>query len=693
MTVVVGLGRVGAANEVARAHWWVDFRLGKVWPQLATRLERAVIADSIAARKPRMEISTMRNRALFRPWLTAAIGVFVLQGVSGMAVADPPESQTPRAVADRRDVHSFGNPHQIRVKDVALELVVDPDKREWKSVATLTIERQPKCPPDARLILDTREMQVDAVSDVSKADAVSLPFQMGPSKPILGTPLLIDLTPETTKIRIAYQVSAKATALQWVDKEGTATKSHGFLYTQSEAIHVRSWIPLQDSPAVRVTYSATVRTPAGMTAVMSADRVKAKGGVFEFRMPQAIAPYLIALAVGEIDFRAIGDREGVFAEPPVVEKARAEFADTGSMVRSAEMLCGPYHWGRYDLLVLPPSFPYGGMENAKLTFATPTVIVGDKSLVALIAHELAHSWSGNLVTNATWRDFWLNEGFTTYLERRIVEDVFGPDRAAMEWVLARGELNAELRRLGPKDQILHIDLKGRDPDDGMTRIAYEKGALFLAALEKQVGRPAFDKFLKSYFNHFAFQSITTSDFEAFLRDQLFSKDPKVAEPVDVHAWLYNPGLPADAPAFHAAKFDAVDAQTREWFSAKIKASEMNVKGYSTFEWLRFLEQLPPQLPTERMAELDAAFHLTDQPNSEIAEQWLKKAIRSGYKPAEPALERFLTTIGRRKYLVPLYTELAKTKAGKARARVIYAKARPGYHPIAVESIDALVGVP
>jgi aminopeptidase N len=620
---------------------------------------------------------------------SAARGALLFVTIATTASASPP-FQSPRPSADRHDWHTFSNPDEIRVKHVALELSVDPDTKDWQSFATLTIERQPDCPKDARLILDTRDLTIDAVSDVTGASPVRLPFQLGASMPILGAPLAIDLPNSASLVRIGYKVSPNATALQWVEKEGTAARSHGFLYTQSEAIHVRSWIPLQDSPAARVTYSATVRVPPGLTAVMSADRVKAEGGVFEFRMPQAIAPYLIALAVGELEFRPIAEREGVFAEPPLVDKAKAEFADTDGMVRAAEKICGPYRWGRYDLLVLPPSFPYGGMENAKLTFATPTVIVGDRSLVSLVAHELAHSWSGNLVTNATWRDFWLNEGFTTYLERRIVEAVFGPERSDMEWVLARAELQAELRRLSREDQILHINLKGRDPDDGMTRIAYEKGALFLAALEKLFGRERFDAFLKSYFEHFAFQSITTADFEAYLRDKLFRKDPKIADPIDLGAWLRTPGLPADAPVFHASRFDSVDAQTREWFSAKIKAADLKVSDWSTLEWLRFLEQLPPQLPPERMSELDVAFHFTDQPNAEIAEPWLLKAIRSGYKPADTALERFLTTIGRRKYLVPIYTELVKTHAGRARARAIYAKAKLGYHPISVESIDAII---
>jgi leukotriene-A4 hydrolase len=633
----------------------------------------------------------MRTRLIARVGFGVWLGLALVGDRNIAAAAQPPNPLSATVAPQSRDIHSFGNPRQIAVRDVALDLVVNPDTKEWKSSAVLTVERQPGCPADAPLILDTRGLTIDKVQSVTEKEGAEIPHRLGKEDPILGAPLEIRLANGTTKVRIDYQISPHATAVQWVSREGTSGKGHGFLYTQSQAIHVRSWIPLQDSPGVRVTYSAKVRVPEGMSAVMSADRGKAEGGVFEFKMPQPIAPYLIALAVGELQHRPTGAQCGVYAETPVIEKAANEFIDTERMVAAAEELCGPYRWGRYDVLVLPPSFPFGGMENAKLTFATPTVIVGDRSLVALVAHELAHSWSGNLVTNATWSDFWLNEGFTTYIERRIVENVFGRERADMEWVLARRELRDELKRFKADDQILHINLKGRDPDDGMTRIPYEKGALFLAALEKQFGRELFDKFLKGYFNHFAFQSITTADFEVYVRANLFPQNSKAAEPVDLRDWLHNPGLPREAPEFRAVKFDAVDAQVHDLLSDKIRASDLKTQDWSTFEWLRFMDELPARPSLARMTELDKALHLTGHPNAEIAEQWLLKAVRSDYKPADTSLESFLTSIGRRKYLVPLYTELTKSVAGKAKARAIYAKARPGYHPIAIESIDKLLG--
>jgi aminopeptidase N len=374
----------------------------------------------------------------------------------------------------------------------------------------------------------------------------------------------------------------------------------------------------------------------------------------------------------------------------VLAKAAKELEDTEKMVEATEKLYGPYRWGRYDILVLPPSFPYGGMENPRLTFATPTILAGDKSLVSLVAHELAHSWSGNLVTNATWRDFWLNEGFTTYLERRIIEAVYGRDREEMEAALGRQTLERLLKELEPRDQILHVDLAGRDPDDGSTEIPYEKGALFLRQLEGVFGREQFDTFLKAYFDHFAFQSITTADFVAYLKKNLLDANPQLAAQIPLDEWLYQPGLPASAPQPTSDAFAKVETQANEWLQGKLPAAQLPVKDWTTQQWLHFLRFLPPQLSKEQLAELDRTFKLTETGNAEIAHVWLLISIRNNYEPAYPRLETYLTSIGRQKLIKPLYEELMKTPAGAARARAIFQKARPGYHPIAQTSVGKIV---
>lgn len=592
-------------------------------------------------------------------------------------------SKKPEVPQIAHDIHSYSNPELVRVRHLNLDLTVVFEQQTIQGTAVLTIEQFGR---DAKqLILDSRALQIDE-TEVSP-DGVKYQearFSIGRSDKILGAPLRIDIAPNTKFVRIRYSTDPTATALQWLMPEQTAGKTHPFLYTQSQAIHARSWIPLQDSPGVRVTYEARVHVPRGLKAVMGASDctpAKVAGAPCNFVMDRPIPSYLIALAVGDLAFQATGPRTGVWAEVPVLAKAAAEFSDMEKMLEAAERLYGPYRWGRYDVLVLPPSFPFGGMENPCLTFATPTVIAGDKSLVSLVAHEMAHSWSGNLVTNATWSDFWLNEGYTVYIERRIVEELYGPRRAEMEAALGYQDLQDELKSHSPADQILHLDLTGRDPDEGATDIPYEKGALFLRQMEQTFGRQKFDAYLKSYFDHFAFQSITTAQSLDYMRAHLFAADPTLAAKIPVEDWVFQPGLPASAPVPVSEAFRAVDAQREAWMDGK----DIDTAAWSTQEWLHFLRGLPLQLDAGLMRRLDASFHLTDANNDEILDQWLLMAVRNRYAPATPRLEEFLTTVGRRKYVKPLYDAMDAKQAG-----AIYEKARPLYHPITQATIDALI---
>lgn len=547
------------------------------------------------------------------------------------------------------DLHSYSNPAESRVCHVELDLAVSFAEKKLRGAATLTLD-----PAGRTLVLDTRDLKILRVNGSASG------FTVGPRDKFLGAPLTIELAPGVRSVVVEYETSPEASGLQWLEPAQTAGKQHPFLFSQSQAIHARSWIPIQDSPGVRVTYSARIHAPVPLTPLMSA-RVVRPG---HFHLPEPIPPYLIALAVGDLQFQAIGKRTGVWAEPSVLKGAAWEFADMEKMVETAESLYGPYRWGRYDLLVLPPSFPFGGMENPCLTFATPTVIAGDRSLVSLVSHELAHSWSGNLVTNATWSDFWLNEGFTTYIERRIQEALYGRRQSEMEFAIESGELQQELKELPPADQYLEIDLKGRDPDDGMTQVPYVKGALLLRKLEQKYGRDKFDAWLRSYFDHFAFQSITTEQFVSYLH-QTFPGE-------NLDGWLRQPGLPPDAPKI---TFD---------FEAKPR------KAWTTPEWLHWLRAMPDDLSAAKMADLDQQWDFTHAGNSEIAAQWLLMAVRANYEPAYPRLEEFLVQVGRRKFVKPLFEALVKTPAGRARAEAIYKKARPGYHPITQATVDAIL---
>ena len=586
------------------------------------------------------------------------------------------------------DLHSYANSMDVRVTHVDLDLEVDFDSRQLRGTCTLDLKGDA-----GDVVLDTRGLAVSRV-EVSKAGEPfrETEFEIGPEDPVLGAPLRI-ARGQAERVRVEYATGPRASGLQWLEPRLTAGRQHPFLYTQSQAIHARSWIPLQDTPGVRVTYMARVRTPPELVAVMSAEMLSgaARGPQHRFRMSLPIPSYLIALAVGDLAFAATGERTGVYSEPSALEAAAREFEDTEAMMRAVEGLYGPYRWGRYDILVLPPSFPFGGMENPRLTFVSPTVVAGDKSLVSLIAHELAHSWSGNLTTNATWRDFWLNEGFTVYLEERIQEAVYGPERAAMEAALEVEGLKEEMARLEERDQVLHVDLAGRDPDEGFTGVPYFKGAMFLRTLEKAVGRDAFDLFLRAYFEEFAFRSVTTGEFAAYLERELLAERPQIQSQIPVAEWLEQPGLPAWRHEPQSAALEAAEVWARRWIAGEVAAGTLPTDGWTTQHWLRFLRTMPEDLGAERLVLLDKAYQFTGTGNAEILCEWLLLAVRNEYDRADGALREFLTTVGRRKFLRPLYEELARTERGRARGAAIYEKARPGYHPMAAQTLDPIVG--
>jgi leukotriene-A4 hydrolase len=600
------------------------------------------------------------------------------------------------------DYHSYANVDQFRVTHVELDLRVDLAGKVISGIVALEFKRLD--PRATQLVLDTKDLTVNDVSqkasDVLGATAknqtiwVSRPFHLEKPDKILGSALVIELPPSrktVESVRIDYETLPTSGALQWLTPKQTAGHHKGFLYTQSEPIGTRSWIPLQDTPAVRATYKAKVHTESDVVAVMSAENdPNAKhNGEYSFVMPQAIPSYLIALAVGDLKFQETGPRTGVYAEKSVIKAAAKEFADTESMIQTSEKLFGPYRWTRYDILVLPPSFPVGGMENPRLSFITPTVIAGDKSLVSVIAHELAHSWSGNLVTNATWRDLWLNEGFTDYLQGRIMAAVYGEQRASMEAVLGLKRLRDNLATLKPADQVLAIDLRDRDPELVFSDVPYEKGRLFLTYLDAKFGRERFDAFLRGYFDHFAFKSITTDQFTEYLADNLLDRYPGIVSRDQVLAWENAPGIPADAVLPVSSAFQPVDDARTAWLAGTLAPKKFGLD-WVTQQWLYFLDNMPPSLSAKQLGDLDKAYEFTHSQNAEIEYSWLVLVIRNNYQPSYPRLEEYLKTIGRRKLIAPLYTDLMKTTSGTEFAKRVYTKARPGYHPDTVAAIDAIV---
>jgi aminopeptidase N len=587
------------------------------------------------------------------------------------------------------DVHSFARPDEVRVSHVDLDLTLDLEGHTVRGHADLRLQRKDRAAP---LVLDAMGLTIAGVEaiDAQGARTPAL-FVLAAPAPILGQRLQVALRDDTEGVRVHYRTAPDAAALQWLAPEQTHDGVAPFLYTQGQAILTRTWIPLQDSPGVRVTYSARVRAPQDLTVLMSANsRGKDGDGAFLFAMDKPVPPYLIALACGRVQFESLGTRSGVWAEPGVLPRAARELEDTERMLAACEGVFGPYRWDRYDVLILPPAFPFGGMENPMLTFATPTILAGDKSLVALIAHELAHSWSGNLVSNATWRDFWLNEGFTVFLENRIMEVVYGAERAAMEMLLGLEELERELAELPAGDQVLHTDLAGRNPDDNMTSVPYEKGAAFLHRLQQVFGRAKFDAFLHGYFNAHAFQSIATADFLRYLDANLLRHDPAKAAQVDVQQWIHAPGLPPDVVRPANAAFHELDDRRARWLAGSVTTTELRASDWITQLWLRFLNGLPAQVHGSKLAELDATYGLTRSKNSEVFVAWAAVAMRNGMPAIDAPVEQFLLTVGRRKYLKPLYEALAATPSGKQRAQSIYHRSRPRYHAVATRTLDEIL---
>ena len=615
---------------------------------------------------------------------------------TGGAVADPAaEPGSERRVAsiltgaDARDESSFARPEIARVTHVDLELDADFAARRLGGTATLDIEAAEGA---EEVILDSKGLEIERVTD---AAGRPLPWSLGESDERLGQPLAVRMG-NARRIVIHYRSAPDAAALQWLEPAQTAGKRHPYLFSQGQPILNRTWIPTQDSPGIRQTWAARITAPEPLKVVMSGERLTPEGvpagegrRAYRFRMTHPVAPYLIAIAAGDLAFRELGPRTGVWTEPAMLDAAAREFADTERMMEAAEALYGPYRWGRYDMIVLPPAFPYGGMENPTLTFLTPTLIAGDKSLVSTVAHELAHSWSGNLVTNAVWADSWLNEGFTSYFENRIMEAIYGPERAAQEAALSWDEIQNALAELGPDAPGTRLHNPG-DPDDSSSGIVYDKGATFLRTIERAVGRERFDAYLRAYFDRHAFQPMTSALFLADLREHLIAGDQALEQRLQLDQWVYQPGLPDNAARPDPAAFAAVDRAV-ESYNAGGSEAAVPYPQWNTAERLRFLNALPRELPRSRLASLDRAFDLSSSGNAEVLFAWLQLALANRYEPAVPAAERFLLGMGRNKFVAPLFETLADEGAwGRSIAERIYDRARPGYHAVTTRNVDRIL---
>ncbi len=626
-------------------------------------------------------------------FLLVSCALALMAGCSREAASPTPTdaSSEPAAVTESRsrDEHSYSQPQKVEIKDLALDLALDFERKQLSGTATYELDW--KDDKATELVLDTRALDIGKVEGEAGGTWQPLQYELATSDPIFGSALTIQAPARNPRVRITYATSPEASGLQWLEPSMTEGGELPFMFSQSQAIHGRSWVPLQDTPSVRFTYSAKVKSRADVMVLMSADNDPAapRDGEYSFKMPQPIPSYLLAIAAGDLVFKPISARSGVWAEPGMVDKAVAEFADTEKMIAVTEALYGPYRWERYDMLVLPPSFPFGGMENPRLTFVTPTVIVGDKSLVSLIAHELAHSWSGNLVTNASWKDIWLNEGFTSYVQSRITEALYGQEAAEMERQIDQADLADELTDMDTADQVLALPaLPGRDPDEALTGVPYNKGAWFLQFLEQRFGRDKFDAFLRGWFDDQAFKSTNTDEFVAYLRKNLLEGSGGTVTEAELQTWLNEPGIPDFAPRAQSRGFAIVDTARIAWLGSAVLPNVQITSEWTTQQWVHFLDGLGETLEPGQLAQLDEAYKFTGTQNGEIAMRWYPLAIRSGHDSALPEVAKFIERVGRRKLIMPIYEALAKTPEGMALARESFERARAGYHPITTASVEA-----
>lgn len=611
--------------------------------------------------------------------------------------------------------HSYSNLDSINTTHLDLELDVDFNNQTIYGIARHTMNNK----GTRSAIFDIKGLQIKKVTLGSIGNERETDFMIGKmdADSILGQPLIVSISKKTHQVNIYYQTTKASEALDWLDTAMTSSKTKPFLYTQGQAILTRTWIPVQDSPSNRFTYAAQVKVPNDLLALMSAKNPSKKNetGIYNFTMEKAIPSYLIALAVGDIAYHSFGGNTGVYAEKELIDACAEEFDALPKMMGAASKLYGKYQWGQYDVLVLPYSFPFGGMENPRLTFANPTLITGDKSLVSVIAHELAHSWSGNLVTNNSWDDFWLNEGFTVYFEERIMEEIYGKEVADILAEIEFFEMQQEMKEISsgdhPEDTKLHLKLKNRNPDDGMTQIAYVKGAFFLKTLEAKVGREKLDKFLNSYFESFKFKTVTSKQFESVLQERLL--DPNKIK-FNYKEWIYEEGLPKNCVKIVSTRLQNMTELAQNFsagvpvFEPKIHFVYQKIKGkrkkkkvkvieqikrddFIVQEWQVFIRNLDDKITVNQLNKADNAMHFSTWNNSEILTEWFVLNIQKGNATKlRPEIKRFISKVGRRKYLMPIYKALSLKPADKRWAKEVFEGSKSNYHAVSKNSIEQVL---
>jgi leukotriene-A4 hydrolase len=550
------------------------------------------------------------------------------------------------------DPSSYANEAQVRVRGLHLDLKAEFAQRSLSGFAELTLNW---IDPEARVLtLDTRDLAIARVHYLDAQERwVNVPHQLDKPDPVLGQALRVTLPLQAARLRIYYRTSPGASALQWLAPAQTLSGKWSMMYSQPSPNTARSWVPLQDTPAVRFTYSARIEAPAGLRVVMQGDSEADATGVggWRFALPQPIESGMLAIAIGEFEPRTLGPRTTLYAEPLRIAAASFELDDARKMIVAAENLYGPYRWQRFDMLVLPSSFPGGSGLSPRMALFSSTILAGDRSLAGAVAHTLAHSWAGSL------------PGHAAYVASRITESVYGAEAASMQRQLDQEESDA----------------------DG------NQGAWLLHTLEQRIGRAQFDPFMRGWFDKQAFKSPAPAQFAEHVRSKLLVQHPAALSEGELNAWLKGEAMPASAAREASPRLAAVDAERSAWLAAAIATARLADNNWSALEWMKFLNDIDGKASAAQLADLDKSFGLSVTSNHEIAFRFHRAAIKAGYMGARPALAKYLAGVGRVDLVAPLYAALLAQPQEKGWARTHYAsRARPQYHPQTQAAIDKLM---
>jgi len=593
------------------------------------------------------------------------------------------------------DPHSQTNIQDIVTRHISILWDVQFDNKVLTGQVSLTGEAL--VDNVSVFIFDSKDLDIHSALD---AQGGSLQYSLESEHQVFGQALHVKLNQplkkgEKVTVTLKYSTRPTSSAIQWLAPSQTAGKKEPYLFTQCQAIHARTMLPCQDAPSVKATYEASVTVPAQLTAVMSALEAKeptthGDRKTFFFTQPVPISSYLIALGVGDLVCKDIGPRTKVWSEPSYVDRAAYEFAETEQFIQVAEKYLGPYVWGIYDILLLPPSFPYGGMENPCLTFVTPTLLAGDRSLADVVAHEISHSWSGNLVTNKTWEHFWLNEGWTVYNERLIHGHIHGNLERHFKSLQGLKALDDSIDMYGVDSPhtCLYQKLNDIDPDDAFSSVPYEKGFNFLFYLETVVGGlDTFLPFARAYFDKFKYSTITTEEFKIFFLEYFNNLGSKL-DVIEWDKWLYGKGNTPVSNKFDESISASSIALAEKWLSG-VDGDSKDIDGWNAGQITLFLDTIitsDKSLDIQSVANIDQLYNFTSSNNSEVRFRWYQIGIKAEYDPVFPAAAKFVVEQGRMKFVRPLYRSLYKSNKGRSLAVDTFKKNSTFYHSIAAKMI-------